>query len=123
MYYVRSTMKFSIDADFDNDILRGLLSRKPNLDIVRVQDEGLRTADDPTILEWAANEGRVLLTHDVNTMTAHAYARLKAALPMPGIFVVPQTLAISHAIEDLLLIAECSTEREFEGQVIYLPLQ
>ena len=42
---------------------------------------------------------------------------------MPGIFVVPQTLAISHAIEDLLLIAECSTEGEFEGQVIYLPLQ
>ena len=116
-------LKFLTDADFDNDILRGLLRRKPNLDIVRVQNEGLRTADDPTILEWAANERRVLLTHDVNTMTAHAYARLKAELPMPGIFVVPQTLVISHAIEDLLLIAECSTEGEFEGQVIYLPLQ
>ena len=118
-----TTIKFVIDADFDNDILRGLLRRNPRLDIVRVQDFGLRTVDDPTILEWAANENRILLTHDVNTMTAHVYARVKSELPMPGIFVVPQTLSISQVIEDLLLIAECSVEGEFDGQVLYLPLQ
>ena len=100
-----------------------MLRRKPDLDVVRVQDEGLRTADDPTILEWAAQAGRILLTHDVNTMTDHAYARVTQGLPMPGIFVVPQELSISQAIEDLLLIAECSIEEEYEGQVRYLPLQ
>lgn len=115
--------KFATDADFDNDILRGLLRHNSDLDIVRVQDVGLRTADDPTILEWAANEGRILLTQDVNTMTAHVYSRVNQGLPMPGIFVVPQELAISQAIEDLLLIAECSLEEEDEGQVRYLPLQ
>ena len=114
--------KFVTDADFDNDILRGLLRRNPNLDIVRVQDVGLRTADDPTILEWAAFEGRVLLTHDVNTMTAHAYARIEQEVGMPGIFVAPQGFSISQAIEDILLIAECSIEGEYEGQVRYLPL-
>ncbi len=116
-------LHFVTDADFNNDILRGLLRRNPELNIVRVQDFGLRTADDPTILECAANENRILLTHDVNTMTAHAYARLKAGLRMPGIFVVPQSLSMSQAIEDLLLIAEYSTESDYEGQVIYLPLQ
>lgn len=55
------TTKLATDADFDNDILRGLLRRNPALDIVRVQDVGLRTADDPTILEWAAFEGRVII--------------------------------------------------------------
>ena len=118
-----TNLHFVIDADFDNDILRGLLRRNPELNIVRVQDFGLRTADDPTILEWAANENRILLTHDVNTMTAHAYARVKAGLLMPGIFAVPQTLSISQVIEDLLLITECSVEGEFDGQVLYLPLQ
>ncbi len=111
--------KFATDADFDNDILRGLLRRNPDLNIVRVQDMGLRTADDPTILEWAANEERILLTHDVNTMTDHAYTRLR----MPGIFVAPQELSISQAIEGILLIAACSLEGEYEGQVRYLPLQ
>lgn len=115
--------KFATDADLDNDILRGLLRRNPNLDIVRVQDVGLRTADDPTILEWAASDGRILLTHDVNTMTDHAYARVEQGLRMPGIFVIPHDTLMSQIIEDLLLIAECSFEGEYEGQVRYLPLQ
>jgi hypothetical protein len=56
-------------------------------------------------------------------MTDHAYTRLEQGLSMPGIFVVPQELAIHQAIEDLLLIAACSFESEYEGQVRYLPLQ
>lgn len=40
----------------NNDIVRGLLRRKPDVDIVRVQDVSLSGADDPTILEWAAQE-------------------------------------------------------------------
>jgi len=51
---------FVADENFNNDIVRGLLRRKPDLNIVRVQDVGLRGAEDPIILEWAANEGRVL---------------------------------------------------------------
>jgi uncharacterized protein DUF5615 len=46
------------DENFNNDIVRGLLRKKPDLDIVRVQEVGLRGADDPSILEWAAKEGR-----------------------------------------------------------------
>jgi hypothetical protein len=37
------------DENFNNDIARGLLRRNPDLDIVRVQDVGLRGADDPDI--------------------------------------------------------------------------
>lgn len=66
------------DENFNNDIVRGLLRKKPDLDIVRVQEVGLRGADDPAILEWAANEGRVVLTHDAATMTYYAYERVRA---------------------------------------------
>ena len=55
------------DENFNNDIVRGLLRRKPDLDIVRLQDVDLSGADDPTVLGWAAQENRVLLTHDVTT--------------------------------------------------------
>lgn len=37
--------------DFNNDIVRALKRRKPELDIVRVQDAGLGGADDPSVLE------------------------------------------------------------------------
>ena len=62
-------LRLAADENFNNDIVRGLWRRKPDLDIVRVQDIGLSGADDPTVLEWAAQEGRILLTHDVSTIT------------------------------------------------------
>lgn len=58
-------LKFLADENFDNTIVRGLFRRNPTRDIVRVQDVGLIGKDDPTILKWAAQEGRILLTHDV----------------------------------------------------------
>ena len=66
-------LALACDENFNNDILRGLLRRRPDLNIVRIQDVGLRGADDLTVLEWAANEGRILLTHDVSTITSYAY--------------------------------------------------
>jgi Domain of unknown function (DUF5615) len=78
------TLRFLADEDFDNDIVRGMLRRLPSLDILRAQGVGLSGAIDPRVLEWAAKEGRVLVTHDVSTMTAHAYIRVSNDLPMPG---------------------------------------
>jgi len=56
------------DENFNNDILRGLLRRNSSLDIVRIQDVGLTHAPDLDVLERAALENRVLLTHDRNTI-------------------------------------------------------
>ncbi|HEV3262386.1 MAG TPA: DUF5615 family PIN-like protein [Gemmataceae bacterium] len=117
-----SALRFVVDEDFDNDILRGVLRRLPELDIVRAQDVGLSQAKDPAVLEWAAREGRVVLTHDVSTMTAHASARVRNSQAMPGLFAVSQSVPIGKAIDDILLLAECSLEGEWQGQVRYLPL-
>lgn len=115
-------LRLLADEDLDNDIVRGLLRRRSDISIVRVQDVGLRGADDLAILEWAARENRVVITHDVSTMTAHAYHRISTGQPMPGIFAVAQSVPLNVAIEDLLLIAECSFPGEWEGQVRHLPL-
>ena len=116
-------LRLAADENFNNDIVRGLLRRNPGLDLVRIQDVGLSGADDPTVLDWAAREGRILLTHDVMTITRYAYARVRQALPMPGVFEVNRSVPIGVAIDDILLLAESSLEGEWEGQVRYLPLR
>ncbi len=58
-------IRFLADENFNINIVLGLRQRNPYLDIVRVQEVGLTTADDPVVLEWAAEAGRVVLTHDV----------------------------------------------------------
>jgi len=110
-------LRLAADENLNNDLVRGLLRRQPDLDIVRVQDAGLSGADDPTVLAWAAQEGRVLLTHDVSTITKYAYERIRAGQRMPGVF------QVGLVIEDILLLTECSLDDEWEGQVRYLPLR
>lgn len=58
-------MRLLTDENFNGSILRGLIRRLPELDLIRVQDVGLMNTDDRQILEWAASDGRILLTHDV----------------------------------------------------------
>lgn len=116
-------IRFLTDENFDNDIMRGVLRRNPSVDILRVQDVGLIGEDDQTILEWAATENRILLTHDVRTVTNFAYQRVAGGLPMPGVFEVNKEIPLKTAIEEILIIAECSLENEWEGQVRYLPLK
>src|SRR2546421_7690507 len=116
-------LRLATDEDFNNRILRGLLRRRPDLDIVRVQDAGLSGRGDAEVLEWAAREGRVLFTHDVTTMKQAVDERIAAGLPMPGVFEVGQQIPIAQAIEDILLLAECSLEGEWEGQIRFLPLR
>ncbi len=115
-------LKFLADENFNYNIVRGMLRRNPDVDVVRVQDVGLGGADDPTILEWAAREQRILLTHDVATITHYAYERVRANKRMPGVFEVNRTISLGIVIDDLLLIAGGSLENEWEGQVRYLPL-
>ena len=116
-------LRLAADEDFDNRAVRGVLLRNPDIDIVRVQDAGLAGTGDPEVLEWAAREGRVLFSHDANTMAAHAYRRAGESLPMPGLFVAPRDLPIGDLVEEMLLVATLSFEGEWEGQVLYLPLR
>ena len=115
-------MRFLTDENFDNRILTGLRRRRPALDILRVQDTGLIGAEDPVILAWAAEDGRVLLTHDVATVPPFAYERVLSGVAMPGVIEVPRQMPIGEAIEELLLIADESQPSDLESQVIYLPL-
>ena len=116
-------LRLAADENFNGDVVRGLLRRKPDLDIVRLQDAGLSGADDPLVLEWAAAQGRVLLSHDASTPTRFAWERVQNRQAMPGVFEVSRDLPIGEVIEDILLLVECSVDDEWEGQVRYLPLR
>ena len=108
-------LRFAADENFNGDIVRGILRRNPKLDIVRVQDVGLSGADDPSVLQWAADQGRIVVAHDISTLAKHALDRVAASQPMPGVFEVRSVASVGQAIDDLTLLAECSFEDEWEG--------
>jgi uncharacterized protein DUF5615 len=114
---------FIADEDFDGRIFRGLFARKYDLDLVRVQDIGLSGASDEKLLEWAADNNRIVLTHDNRTMPSHVGVRLNSGLSIPGVFIVDDLAPIGVCIEELLIVHECSADDEWKNVVLYIPMR
>ena len=113
---------FLADEDFNGRIIRGLFRAVPDLNLLTASGAGLAGQVDSAVISWAAANGRVLLTHDFNTMIDAAVERVRTGQPMSGLVAVPQQLGIGAAILDLALIATCAEPHELAGQIWYLPL-
>lgn len=117
-------LRLLADENFNQNLVRGCLRRRPELDVVRAQDVDLARTPDPDVLAWAAREQRIVLTHDVNTMTRFASDRLRRGEPMAGLFLVHLWgVAPSAIIDDLVLLDACSETAEWVGGFLYLPLR
>lgn len=110
------------DENFNGDVIRGLRLRIPAIDLLRVQDLPIAGADDPSVLEWAAQNGRVLLTHDRTTMPVHALSRLDSGKLMPGVFLLSDRLPVGQAISEIQVVYECSETEEWNELIVYLPI-
>ena len=115
-------LRLLADEHFNGDIVRALLLRQPDLDIVRVQDVGLAGVSDPDILTWAAANNRIILTHDRATLPDYAFERLARGESMPGVFILNDRFPVAHATRDILLTLECSEQSEWIDRVVHLPL-
>ncbi|MDE3076376.1 MAG: DUF5615 family PIN-like protein [Chloroflexota bacterium] len=116
-------LRLAADENFDGDVLKAVLRRLTGLDLIRVQDTKLYEKPDPDVLDWAAHETRVLLTHDARTMIGHAWDRVRRGLPMPGLIVVKPQMQIGTAVDELEYVIIASRERELENQVLFIPMQ
>jgi predicted nuclease of predicted toxin-antitoxin system len=115
-------IRFLADENFNGKIVRGIRREQPEADIVRVQDTAIYQASDPEVLEWAAIQNRILLSHDRETMIHYGKQRIEAGLPMPGIIIVRNTLPIGQVIEELLMILGASEPEEWNNLIAFLPL-
>jgi hypothetical protein len=86
-----SRPSFLADHDLNEHIIDGVLRREPAAEFMRARDRGLADKPDSELLAFAADRGFLVVSHDVNTMTAHAYARLTSGDPMSGLLMVRQT--------------------------------
>jgi Domain of unknown function (DUF5615) len=114
-------VRFLADENLDQDIVAGVLRREPEVDFELPQGlipEGMK---DPDLLALAASLGRILVTHDVRTMPRH-FGEFIARNACPGIVLIPRTMTIGQAIEELLLIWHLSELSEWTNLLRRLPL-
>jgi hypothetical protein len=95
--------------------------REPSIDFLSAQESQLHGMDDPELLEQAAEQGRVLISHDRRTMLRHFHDRLKAAKSSPGLLVVSQGAPIGDVVEAILVLWAAADSEELRDQAFHLP--
>jgi hypothetical protein len=114
-------VRFQADADLNQIILLATMRREPAIDFQTAMAAGLPGVDDPKVLTRAATDGRVLVTHDRKTMPRH-FAEFIDREASPGLLVIPQSLSVAAAVEDLILIWSVTEAEEWINRISILPL-
>lgn len=119
-------VKYLLDADLPRALFTGLRREDPGIDVVRVQQVGLREASDPEILALAASEERIVVTKDKATMRDSAGQRMKQGERMSGLLVVrPSYLrglsGLGPVIAELCRVNASSDASDWENVIRFIP--
>jgi hypothetical protein len=114
-------IRFQADADLNQVIIKATLRLEPSIDFQTAHGAGLANLDDATVLKRAAEQGRILVSHDRKTMPGH-FGRFIMFEKSPGLLIVSQKLPIYRVAEDLFLIWSASESDEWVNCIRSLPI-
>ena len=113
-------IRYQADADLNADIVVGVWRREPMIDFQSADEAGLEGISDPDVLAHAAQEGRILVSHDRKTMPRH-FAAFIAATTSPGLMIVSQNADVRLVIDELIMIWAASEAEEWINSIITIP--
>ena len=120
-------VKFLLDADLPTALFTGLLRNDSKLDVLRVQQVGLRTAGDIAILAFAATEERILVSKDKATLLELAGDRIKRGERMPGLLLVRRSYLrrrlsrLGDVLQELCRINRKTDSAHWENVIRFIP--
>lgn len=93
------------------------------MDFLPASDADLAGVSDPDVLALAAEQDRILVSHDFQTMPRHFADFLHTRGASPGLILIPQYLPIGEAIDELVLIWGASDADEWQNRIQTIPLR
>ena len=112
-----STIRFRADNDLKRRIVLGLRRRLPAIDF---DTSPLPAIPDELVLQMAADEGRVLVSHDISTLP-RIFSQWRQTCFSPGVFLVRQAWPTRQSIDQIEIVWSCSDASEWHNRLIYLP--
>ena len=115
------SIRFQADNDLKFAIVKAVRRLEPSIDFASAQEARLDGLGDPELLDRAAVECRVLVSHDRRTMLNHFRNHLATGKSSPGLLVVAQGTAIGVAAEAIVTMWAVSKPGELTNQAYHLP--
>jgi predicted nuclease of predicted toxin-antitoxin system len=93
-----SRPRFLADHDLNEHLVYGVVRREPAIEFIRASDIGMHERPDAEVLAYAAEHQLIVVSHDVNTMPANAYTRIRTGAPVTGLLMVKQNGPVGMVI-------------------------
>lgn len=117
---VEEKIRFQADADFNQRIVKATLRCEPTIDFQTAHVAGILGLPDTEVLQAAASDRRVVVSHDQTTMPTY-FGQFISTGTSPGLIIVPQHLSIAIVVEALILIWMVETHEQWVNRICYLP--
>lgn len=115
------SLRFQADADLNANIRRAVARHERAIDFRSAVAADLAFRSDVEVLRIAADDGRLLVTHDQRTMPA-AFGEFLLTRSSPGVLIVPQRLTVEEAAEELVLLWLTHEPKDWRDRIAWLPL-
>jgi hypothetical protein len=112
-------IRFLGDENLDQAIIDGLCRREPSVDFMTARAACIGGLPDEQVLAIAADQQRVLVTHDQSTMGGAFGAFLKTH-QSSGVIIIPSNMGIGIAVEQLLLVWSVENLEDWTNRFVYL---
>jgi hypothetical protein len=113
-------LRFQADADLRQAIVAGVLRKASGIEFRSAITVPLEGLPDPIVLAMAAEAGRVVVSHDINTMPMH-FREFTRAQNSPGLILIPQRLATARAIDDIVLLWDILDTEDLVNRTCLIP--
>ncbi len=113
-------VRFLADNDLNEAIVRGVVRCDPRVDFRSAHSAPLHGLDDSAVLALAAEDNRILVSHDFHTMLIH-FREFTRAHRSPGVLRIAQDLPVGRAIDLFLLVWEGSVAADWDNRVSLVP--
>ena len=100
---------------------QGVLHRELTIDFQTAFAAGLESVKDPEVLAIAAEQERILVSHDRKTMPSE-FTSFIVSNQSSGVIIVSRKLPTEVIIEELILIWAASSAEEWISRIAKLPL-
>ena len=117
-------IRYLLDEHLNPMYRSQLVRRNPEL-VVRIigdLDAPPKGTADPEILIWCEINGFILVTNNRKSMPKHLADHLALGRHIPGIFTLNTDRGIGQIVEELIIIAGTSFEKEYQDRIEYLPI-
>lgn len=113
-------LRFQADNDLDQRIVIATKRLGPTIDFQTASALNLHDKPDEEVLALAAEQGRVLVSHDRRTMPEH-FARFIMTESSPGLIIISRKVPIGAVADWLHLLWAASEAEEYVNLIYSLP--